>query len=79
MEPFHTIVLSGEVGIWRWSIKKIPSSQYGPFFYSLQSRNEGKHGPAKTEMEALAAIDSFLAKKGMSRIKVQTVLFGDYL
>lgn len=79
MEPFHTIVQSGEVGVWRWSIKKIPSSQYGPFFYSLQSKNEGKHGPAKTENEALASIDSFLAKKRLSRIKVQTTLFQEYL
>ncbi len=79
MEPFHTIVSSGEVGAWRWSVKKIPSSQYGPFFYSLQSRNEGKHGPAKTESEALALIDIFLSKKGMARVKTQTALFREYL
>lgn len=79
MEPFHTIVQSGEVGIWRWVIKKIPSSQYGPFFYSLQSRNEGKYGPVKTESEALASIDIFLSKKGLARVKTQTALFREYL
>jgi hypothetical protein len=79
MIGFHSVVLAGDVGEWSYAIRKFSDGQYGPFFYDITSHKEGKHGPAKTEEEALACIDAFLKRKGLRRPKVQTSLFKEFL